>query len=170
MKLIICGIFGVVLLAVLFAGCTGTPATPAPVTTVAATPTATAPAMVSIPLPPDLAGDWVLTTMATQNGTAVLIPTTKITLSFGSDGSVAGNGGCNNYFGSYNLTGETTPKGAGITIGPLGTTMMYCQDTADQERIYLYLLQDTMAYVVDGTQLTMTGKEQNVLIFQRPQH
>lgn len=106
--------------------------------------------------------------MGIQGGTAVQVPTTKITLSFGSGGTLAGNGGCNNYFGNYILTGQTTPKGAGITIGPLGATKMYCQSTSGQEGEYLGILQNTRAYVVDGTQLTLTDKDQNVLIFQRP--
>jgi len=170
MKRITYGVLAVVVLAVILAGCTSqAPATPAPVTTVVATPdaevqTTAVPAI----LPSDLAGDWTLTNMAIQGGTAVLVPTTEITLSFGSDRNIAGNGGCNNYFGTYTLTGETTPKGQGITFGPLGSTKMYCQSTSGQETDYLGILQDTRAYDVDGTQLTLTDKEQNVLIFQRP--
>ena len=65
------------------------------------------------------------------------------------------------------MNGETASKGSGITFGPLGSTKMYCQSTSQQETTYLQILQDTVAYVVDGTQLTLTNKEQNVLIFQR---
>jgi len=166
MRLITCGVIVVTVLAVIFAGCTGqAPAAPVPTVITAAAPkvTTTAPA-----LPSNLAGDWTLTTMAIQGGTAVQPPTTEITLSFGSDGNLAGYGGCNNYFGNYTLTGQTTPKGAGISIGPLGSTRMYCQSTSDQENLYLGMLQNTMAYVVDGTQMILTDKDQSVLIFQRP--
>jgi heat shock protein HslJ len=164
MKLIACGVIAVTVLAVIFAGCTSqAPATPSP-----ATPAPIAKVTTTAATLPDLAGDWTLTTMAIQGGTALLIPTTEITLNFGSNGNMSGYGGCNNYFGSYTLTGQTTPKGAGITIGPLGATKMYCQSTSGQEGEYLGILQNTRAYVVDGTQLTLTDKDQNVLIFQRP--
>lgn len=170
MKLITCAILAVTVVAVILAGCTGqAPSAPAPVTTVVTPSAPDVPATAApIALPSDLAGDWTLTTMAIQGGTAVLLPTTEITLSFGSNGNLAGNGGCNNYFGTYTLTGETTPKGSGITVGPLGSTKMYCQATSGQESDYLGILQNTRAYDVDGTQMTLTDKEQNVLIFQRP--
>ena len=45
---------------------------------------------------------------------------------------------------------------------------MNCQTTSAQESQYLSLLADTMAYNVDGSQLSLTGNEQNVLIYQRP--
>lgn len=43
-----------------------------------------------------------------------------VTLGFGSDGRVAGSGGCNRWFASFDLTGE------GLSIGPAGATMMVC--------------------------------------------
>jgi len=155
------------ILAVLLAGCTSQQ--PAPAVTTMTTPVATAVPAASAPaVPENLAGNWQLTTMGIQDGTAVTHPTTAITLYFGSDGTVSGNGGCNNYNGPYVLSGEITSKGTAITIGPLTSTKMYCQTTSAQETQYLSLLADTMAYDVDGTQLTLTGKEQNVLIYQRP--
>ena len=45
---------------------------------------------------------------------------------------------------------------------------MYCQSTSRQENTYLEILQETSTYVVDNTQLTLTGRTRNVLIFQRP--
>jgi heat shock protein HslJ len=155
------------ILAVLLAGCTSQQ--PASAVTSVTTPVATAVPAASAPaVPENLAGTWQLTTMGIQDGTAVTHPTTAITLYFGSDGTVSGNGGCNNYNGPYVLSGEITSKGTAITIGPLTSTKMYCQTTSAQETQYLSLLADTMAYDVDGTQLTLTGKEQNVLIYQRP--
>jgi heat shock protein HslJ len=169
MKVLTMGVIIIAILAVVFAGCTSqqqtSPATVTPVvTSQPVLPTTTAPPA----LPSDLAGNWQLTLMGIQGGSAVTVPTTAITLAFGSDVNVSGNGGCNNYFGPYALTGVTTTKGNGVTIGPLGSTKMYCSTTSQQESTYLAILQDTMAYVVDGTQLTLTDKSQNVLIFQRP--
>lgn len=163
------GTIAVIIIAVLCAGCTSqAPVTPAVVPSAATPMPTTAPATTTPALPAGLAGNWQLTTMAIQEGSAITHPTTAITLSFGSDGTVSGNGGCNNYFGPYILSGTTTSKGQGITIGPLGSTKMYCQATSSQESTYLTILQKAAAYNADGTQLSITASDQNVLIFQRP--
>jgi heat shock protein HslJ len=168
MKHICWGVLILLILGVACAGCTGQKPAPPQITTIS-TPVSVVPSPVTQPaIPSKLAGNWVLTTMAVANGTAIQIPTTQITLTFNNDSTIDGNGGCNNYFSSFTLTGITTPKGEGLVFGPVGSTKMYCQATSDQENTYLQLLQDTSAYVVDTTQLTLTGNEQNVLIFQRP--
>jgi heat shock protein HslJ len=156
------------ILAAALAGCTSQ--APAPAATTAATPVPVTP--VETPaapaLPDNLAGSWQVTTMAIQGGTAILEPTAAITLTFNSDGTVTGNGGCNNYNGPFTLTGAVTEKGSGLSIGPLTSTKMYCQDTSSQEGTYLDLLGKAMAYDVDTKQLTITDSDANVLIFQRP--
>jgi heat shock protein HslJ len=168
MRPICWGVLILLILGVACAGCTSQKPAPPQITTVS-TPVPVVPSPVIPPtLPPKLAGNWILTTMAVANGTAIQIPTTQITLTFNNDSTITGNSGCNNYFASFTLTGITTPKGDSLVFGPVGTTKMYCQMTSDQETTYLQLLQDTSAYVVDTTQLTLTGKEQNVLVFQRP--
>ncbi len=63
---------------------------------------------------------WTLTGYV-FNGTAVPVLTgTKVTLDFGDGGRITGTAGCNRYFASYEV------KGTAITIGPAGSTMMYC--------------------------------------------
>lgn len=167
MKSIVWGFIVLMIIAVACAGCTGkTSASATTITTPVMVATAATP--VTPVLPASLAGTWQLTTMAIQDGTAITHPTTAITLYFNNDGTVSGNGGCNNYNGPYVLSNEVTSKGTSITIGPLTSTKMYCQATSLQETQYLELVADTMAYDVDGNQLTLTGKEQNVLIYQRP--
>jgi len=154
---------------VMTAGCTTQPA--APVVTPAATPVPAAPAATvpsTPPVPPQLAGDWTLTTLGIQGGTAVTYPTTTISLTFNQDTTLAGYDGCNNYFASYTLTGATTPRGAGMTISTVGSSKKFCADLANQEQQYLNILGKTSAYVVDGTQLTLTADTGDVLIYQRP--
>ena len=129
--------------ALLVAGCTSQqpaaqPATPAATQNPAPVPTAT-PAASSVPAP--LAGDWTLTTMGIQGGTAVTYPTTAITLTFNPDGSLAGYDGCNNYFGTFTLTGTTTPKGQGMTLSGIGSSKKYCAELANQEQQYLNILE-----------------------------
>jgi|WetSurMetagenome_2_1015567.scaffolds.fasta_scaffold390020_1 heat shock protein HslJ len=158
-------------IALLVAGCASQqpavqPATPAATQNPAPVQTAT-PAATSVPA--QLAGDWTLTTMGIQGGTAVTYPTTAISLTFNQDGSLAGYDGCNNYFGTFTLTGTTTPKGQGMALSGIGSSKKYCAELANQEQQYLNILSKTNAYVVDGTQLTLTGEMGDVLIYQRPQ-
>ncbi|MDO9550527.1 MAG: META domain-containing protein [Methanoregula sp.] len=157
-----------VIAAVMITGCTTPQPAPQPApatlppTTVVMTPAPT-PA-----LPAQLAGNWIVTSMGIQDGTAVIKPqSSDITLSF-ADGTVSGNGGCNNYNGPFTLTGQTTPKGNGISIGPLVSTKMFCQEYSDQETMYLNILQKAAAYNVDGVQLSITASTGDVLIYQKP--
>jgi heat shock protein HslJ len=158
-------------IALLAAGCASQqpaapPATPAATQNPAPVQTAT-PAASSVPA--QLAGDWTLTTMGIQGGTAVTYPTTAISLTFNQDGSLAGYDGCNNYFGTFTLTGTTTSKGQGMALSGIGSSKKYCAELQNQEQQYLNILSKTSAYVVDTTQLTLTGEKGDVLIYQRPQ-
>ena len=154
----------VLLFAVLVCGCTTLspvqpPATPAlPVTTVSQTPAAG----------PGFLGDWVLTMMTIQDGSVLQKPTTEILLTFNADGTLTGYGGCNNYFGSYTLTGTTTKSGNGIALSPLTSTKKYCETSGQQEATYLAILQGTIAYSVNIDQLTLTDKSNNVLVYKVP--
>jgi heat shock protein HslJ len=159
-----------VIATVLIAGCTTPQPAPQPVTTVPATAIITTPSTPATPaVPAELAGKWVVTKMGIQDGTAVIKPDSgEITLTFFADGTVAGNGGCNNYNGPFVLSSETTPKGKGISIGPLVSTKMFCQEYSSQETTYLNILQKAMAYNVNGNQLSITATTGDVLIYQTP--
>jgi heat shock protein HslJ len=150
----------------LAAGCTGQQAAPQPTAVPAtqATPAATATPAV----PADLARSWTLTSMAIQNGTAVNYPTAAISLTIRNDGTLYGYTGCNNYNAGFTLSGEVTDKGKKISIGPVESTLKYCQGISDQEHNYLEILGDVYAYNIDGVQLSMTATDGNVLIFQTP--
>lgn len=161
-------VLSLVVSAVIIAGCASTqPAQPAPATL---SPTE----LVTIPdtpaAPTQLAGSsWIVTSMGIQDGTAVIRPdSAEITLTFSTDGTVSGNGGCNNYNGPFTLSGEATPKGKGISIGPLVSTKMFCQAYSEQETTYLNILQKAMAYTMDGNQLSITATTGDVLIYQTP--
>jgi heat shock protein HslJ len=154
--------------AAILSGCTGQQpaATPAPTATVTATPVP--PTDLSSAVPPDLAGNWTLTTLGIQGGTAVISPVAEITLWFSPDSTLSGYDGCNNYYATVHLTGITTPQGSGMTLGPVGRSTKYCAGLADQERQYWDILGQTSEYNVDHTQLTLTATTGNVLIYQRP--
>jgi len=169
MKKIAILLFIFVITTVIIAGCTIPNPAPQLVTTPATMPPTV---VVTTPVPPalpaQLTRNWVLTTMGVQDGTGITHPTTEISLTFNPDGSLTGYDGCNNYFGSTTLTGITTPKGNGMTISNIASTKKYCETLAQQEIMYLAILGKTMAYNVNGNQLSMTATTGDVLIYQTP--
>lgn len=159
-----------VIAAIMISGCTSTkPAAPPATTPATQPPTLVVTAAATPTLPAQLAGNWVVTSMGIQDGTAVIKPqSSQITLKFSADGTISGNGGCNNYNAPYTLSGTTTPKGQGISIGPIVSTKMFCQEYSSQETTYFNILQKAMAYNVDGNQLSITASTGDVLIYQTP--
>ncbi len=68
------------------------------------------------------------------------------------DGRLAGNAGCNDYAGAYDLGEET------VVIGPLRTTRKFCQEPEglmEQEQIYLAALQTVATYRIEGRTLEL---------------
>jgi heat shock protein HslJ len=55
-------------------------------------------------------------------------------ITLGSNSRAFGKGGCNQFFGKYMLEGE------GIRIGPLASTMMYCEETMAVEDAFFKAL------------------------------
>lgn len=77
---------------------------------------------------------------------AGIIDASRVTLGFGTDGRVAGSGGCNRWFAGYDLTGE------GLTIGQAGSTMMACPDALmAQERRFFEALGQVTGFDIDET-------------------
>jgi heat shock protein HslJ len=156
-----------VIAAVMIAGCTTSQPAPAPVpATMPPTAVVTTPAP---PLmPPELAGNWILTTIALYGAGSITYPTTDISLNFQADGTLTGYDGCNNYYATYIPTGMTTPKGKGMTISDISMSKKYCATLAEQETTYINVLGKVMAYNVNGNQLSMTATTGDVLIYQTP--
>jgi heat shock protein HslJ len=81
---------------------------------------------------------------------------TTITANFGTDGNLSGNAGCNDYNGSYKVTGNQ------ISIGPIASTQKYCNDPAgvmDQETQYLAALGTAATYQIEGSVLELRTKD-----------
>ena len=80
-----------------------------------------------------------------------VLPGTRVTALF-ERGTVGGSGGCNNYSGPYNLSGNQ------ITIGPLASTMMMCgepEGILEQETAYHASLQSDTAYRIIANRLEL---------------
>lgn len=108
---------------------------------------------------------WDVTNFNNGNQAVVgVIEGTTLTVEFGADGKVAGNAGCNNYFGPF-----TQDKGT-ITIGPLGSTMMACETpagTMDQEAQFLKALESAATTQLDGDMLTLRTKDDAMAVVMR---
>jgi heat shock protein HslJ len=89
-----------------------------------------------------------------------VITGTTLSVDFGKDGTLSGNGGCNNYSGPYKVDGDK------IKIGPLASTMMACSDpegVMDQEAQYLAALQMAESYQVEGRVLELRSSDQSLV-------
>lgn len=159
---------------VLAAGCTGQQ--PAPPTTIPATTTTGATPAPSVPtpsvtvaptvVPADLTRTWTLTLMAVRNGTEPSAPSgTPVTLTFWADGTLSGNGGCNDYSADFSLSGPVPAKGNPITIGPITSTKMFCNRVAAQENTYFGILKNAVAYEVVINTLRITASDGTYLSF-----
>ena len=109
----------------------------------------------------DLSGtSWEVT--GYNNGKQAVVSAladTSLTAVFGEDGNLSGSSGCNTYVGSYEV------DGAAITIGPLASTMMACeQDVMDQETQFLAALQSAATYQVEGASLVLRTKDEAMAI------
>jgi heat shock protein HslJ len=113
------------------------------------------------PAPEPLVGtNWTLDSFYTGDAVSSLIAGTTITAVFDEDGRVAGSSGCNHYFASYNVTGTA------ISIGPVGSTKMYCTSPGvmQQESTYLASLGRAAAFTITGNRLSLAEANGTTLL------
>ena len=108
---------------------------------------------------------WTLESYSLE-GEAVssVIAGTTITAAFAPDGNVTGSAGCNRYFAAYEVSGST------MTIGPAGSTKMYCgepEGIMEQESRYLSLLESVAGYRIDDDRLDLLNETGKALLSYR---
>ena len=89
------------------------------------------------------------------------IPGSIITATF-EDGKVSGSGGCNTYFGSYQVDGEN------ITISELAITEMACMEpegVMDQESLIMEYLGDAQRFELQENRLMIFRGDREALTF-----
>ena len=95
---------------------------------------------------------WQVTGYYNGRG-AVASPIVGTTITSRFDGQqITGSGGCNNYSGSYSVSGTN------ITIGMLSTNQMLCSEipgTMEQESEFLTALQSSTTFRFDGNRLEL---------------
>lgn len=103
------------------------------------------------PTPLPESGSLAGTTWAVSSlrGSQQPLTGTQLTLSF-LNGEAQGTAGCNTFRGAYRVSGTT------ISIGPLSTTLILCDDDrAQQEAVYLQALQQATTWQRDGATLVL---------------
>ena len=110
--------------------------------------------------PSTLEGSWQA--IAINNGKQAVVSVmngTTVTAIFGSDGTLTGNDGCNNYNGTYTTDGDK------ITIGPVATTRMACEQAVmDQETAYLNALAKAATYTLGKDSLELRDADGALLV------
>lgn len=106
---------------------------------------------------------WVLVGYGDPANPTVVAEGTVITAQFSSvEPTVSGSGGCNNYFASYESTND-----GGLTIsGPIGSTMMACEDTMETEAAYFAALETVTNWAINAEgRLELSYSDGQTLIF-----
>jgi heat shock protein HslJ len=99
-------------------------------------------------VPATLEGPWNVTMVNNGKDAVSSLPAgVSASVSFHPDGTVSGFGGCNTFGGGYGVNGST------VTIGPLMSTMMFCDDTTSGfEQQFLAALENATTWsVTSGT-------------------
>lgn len=113
------------------------------------------------PAPAPLAGtNWTLDSFSTADSVSSVIAGSSITAVFDKDGSVSGSAGCNHYFASYTTTGTA------MSVGPAGSTKMYCTGPGvmNQESTYLTSLGRVASFSITGNRLVLTDAKGTMLL------
>lgn len=108
-----------------------------------------------------LNSQWELVSI---NQTAIDTSLKAPTLLFeANDGKVNGFAGCNQFFGTYNLSSDT------LSFSQLGSTKMFCEQSQDLENKYLEQLGKVTHFVVSqsGTTLTLLANAVPVMEFRK---
>ncbi|MCH8112116.1 MAG: META domain-containing protein [Proteobacteria bacterium] len=112
--------------------------------------------MTSLTAAAQLAGsEW----RPTEIGNIEVPAGSQMFVGFGGEGKVVGHGGCNRFFGTYNLTGIS------IEIGALGTTRMACPEPVMEREVrFLQALEDARQLARDGINMSLTDDAGNPLV------
>lgn len=106
--------------------------------------------------PASLAGTWKLVSYGSSTSLTPAAANVETSLTFGSDGKLNGNVGCNSFNGDYKVNGNT------IVFGPIASTMMACADPIGrQESAVFSVFTNSASYKVDGNMLTVTSLDGN---------
>lgn len=93
-------------------------------------------------------------------GPTLVLEGTQISLVFNPQGTLGGSDGCNRYMSGYRLEDDR------LTIGPIATTRMACEETdgrAKQAAAYAAALRAVRGYRISGHRLELLGSDGRIL-------
>jgi putative lipoprotein len=90
---------------------------------------------------------WELVSYGDIDAPTPALPDTEAIISFDAEGMLSGNVGCNQFSGSYEVSGDT------LEAGPLMATLMYCEQSMDQETAVMMLLNGSHTFEIGGETL-----------------
>ena len=106
-----------------------------------------------------LVGTWRLVSYGSPGNLTPAAPDVDTSITFGEDGKVDGNVGCNGFGGDYTVDGNT------ITFGPIVSTLMFCEGpVGEQETTTLNVLVETVTFVMEGDTVTFTSADGSEVI------
>lgn len=107
----------------------------------------------------ELAGSsWVLEDLNGERAIADV----RVTLDFAAAGKASGNGSCNHYFATVEVSGES------IRFGAVGATRMACATAISLQEIkYFDALEAATRYEIEGNELSIYGSSRRPLRFAR---
>ncbi len=108
-----------------------------------------------------LKGDWKLVEAQSNGEKVVYTEEIRTTVSFGENGGMFGNSGCNRYSTSYKLTGKK------IQFNPIISTKMACDgERMKQESTFFSVIEKVKYYKTAGEYLIFYDKSsRNILKF-----
>ncbi|MBE2223369.1 MAG: META domain-containing protein [Anaerolineae bacterium] len=109
-------------------------------------------------------GRWkLLSYVAPGSGLTSPLPGTEVTARFGTDGSLSGSGGCNNYNGGFMAFDQT------LRISSLVSSQALCAEPEgimEQEGVFLSLMQQASRMAINAGQLEVFDSSGNrILVF-----
>ena len=109
-----------------------------------------------------LTGEWKLVSYGDVAAPTPALPGVDTSISF-EEGQFGGTVGCNSFGGDYTLNGDQ------MSISPIISTMMFCDQTSAQESAVLAILSDkTMTVTYSGNLLTLSSEDgKSVVILEK---
>lgn len=101
-----------------------------------------------------LTGEWELVSYGDASNPTPALLDTETSINFGTDGQFGGTVGCNTFGGEYTVNDDQ------VTFSGIFSTLMFCEETSNQESEVLAILSDkTLSFSSSGDQLTLTSED-----------
>ena len=123
--------------------------------------------------------NWVLQSLMIDSHEITFSEPRKVTILFDENGEVGGSGGCNTFFGEYQISGEYQMKSPGIegegiigaggslSFGVIATTEMACiesEDIIEQEAQFYSALNKVSSFQLIFSSLILSSQDEQTIL------